>query len=306
VGRESNIKSGSEMSDGRSVAIGAVVVNYRSENNTRRVADQLSETCTKVCVVDNSAPSPDLRKWIKQREGIEYIDSGGNIGYAAGNNMGIRELAKECGCYFIVNPDIEIPDPETPMKLAQRLVEHSEIGIIAPAIGDAPKSRQHGDTFAIQLLHWLNRIPPIRDRNDGLIPRPQVIGCAMMVSAELIRELGPLDPEFFLYNEEIEFCYRARESGYQVVYDPSCKVYHEQEDGLSHPEPYQMYYRTRNAFLLGRRRFNRLTRLCYLTSVLVLFYSIVSNMCWKLLAPWLWGIIDGFRGVEGKTRYITE
>jgi GT2 family glycosyltransferase len=228
------------------------------------------------------------------------------VGYAAGNNLGIEHLPESCDCYFIVNPDTTLPEEEAIIEMAEKLTSKSELGILAPAVGDEETLNQHGDTAPVRLLHHFNLLPAVKSRDDGLISRTQVVGCAMMVSAPMVDHIGGIDPEFFLYVEEIEFCYRARKNGYEVAYDPDIVVHHEDEtEGYSHPEPYQTYYRARNIFTLARRQFSGLGKFIILSSIGVLLYAIVINREWGLLRPWLFGVFDGFTGKEGRTRYLT-
>lgn len=302
----STAQQNKEVKNGEAAAIGGVVVNYHSDEETREVAETISRSCTEVVIVDNSAPSPILSEWAANRTGRKYIDSGGNVGYAAANNIGLIALSESCNYYFITNPDVNISEPKILEKLAHHLREIPDLGIVAPAIGMAPQSNQHGNTITVHLLHQLNQLPPIEPLNRNLIPRTQVVGCAMMISADIIDDIGPLDSEFFLYNEEIEFCYRAREEGYHVAYDPECTVEHDNYEGISHPNPYQIYYRTRNIFTLARRRFTGLTKLLYISTVFVILYSVVINIRFDLILPWLKGFVDGLQGIEGKSRYVED
>lgn len=283
-------------------SVGAIIVNYEAEAATQRLAGQLNDICDAVVIVDNSAPS-GLERWAAETAGVDYIDSGGNVGYAAGNNQGIEYLHNSVGYYFIVNPDIELPEPDIIPELSRKLQADPQLGILAPAIGESSPSSQHQDTFPVRLLHRLGRLPPLNDRDDGLVPRTQIVGCSMLVSADMVDEIGRLDPRFFLYVEEVEFCYRAREHGYQIAYDPGSVVNHESEDGFSHPDAYQVYYRARNVFLLARSHLDGLAQAIYLLSAPVILFAILKNLEWDLVGPWLRGVVDGILGREGKGPY---
>lgn len=293
--------------DIESPRIGAIVVNYKSDDDTRQIVDQLHNICIKTVVIDNSTPSPDLADWCNNTEDVIYLQSKGNVGYAAGNNQGIRYLKGSCDCYFLVNPDTKLVDPNDVKKLGYKILTDSDLGIISPNINNSAESELRKDPAAVRLLHRFGLLPPIKDHNGDLIISSQVVGCSMMLSASMVDNIGPLDESFFLYAEEIEYCYRAREKGYQVAYDPQITVIHNDDiEGFSHPKPYQTYYRTRNVFLLARKRFSGITHVVFLTSTIILLYAIIINKKWRLLKPWIEGIIDGLHRREGKQRYLID
>lgn len=281
----------------------SVIVNYNSEREVISLCEQIQTDCERIVIVDNSSPSPELEKVASYINDITYIDSGGNIGYGAGNNLGIKHLQKEydCDCYFVLNPDVKMLTDDLIDQLSRNLEQNPDLGIVAPAIGESPESSQHNSTAVVDLMQRRNWLPNLKSRSDSLVSRSQVLGCAMMISGELIEDIGVFEPHFFLYVEEVEYCFRARQAGYDIAYNPDCSIEHEEDtDGLSHPEPYQIYYRTRNIFLLSRCRFHGVERLVYISSVLLLLYAILTNGRFELLRPWLKGIIDGVKGVDGR------
>lgn len=295
------------MKDREAPKIGSIIVNYETENKTRKLADQLQSVCLEIVIVDNSSPSESLADWCKMHDRVTYLTSDGNIGYAAGNNLGIEHLTQKIDCYFVINPDTDLPSADVVTQLAEQLLSNPEIGILAPAVGDGSTANQHQGQAAVRLLQELELIPKTDERDDNIIPRTQVLGCAMMLSAAMVEDIGFLDSSFFLYVEEIEYCYRARENGYQVAFDPDTTVYHDDEgQGFSHPSPYQTYYRTRNIFLLARRRFSGTAKIAHLSSVGIILYAIIKNREWKLIKPWFGGIVDGMNKKEGKYRYLVD
>jgi GT2 family glycosyltransferase len=281
----------------------SIIVNYNSEKEVISLCKDIHSKCKRIIIVDNSPPSTGLEEIVSEKNNITYINSGGNIGYGAGNNLGIKHLHKkwDCDYYFVINPDVEIRTDDLIDQLSRDLEQNPDLGIVAPAIGDSPQSNQHSSSPVINLMQRLNYLPDPELQSDSLISRSQVIGCAMMISQELIEDIGMFDPNFFLYVEEIEYCFRARQAGYEIAYNPDCSIEHgEDTNGLSHPKYYQIYYRTRNTFLLSQRRFQGVARWVYVLSVLLLLYAILINGRFKLLKAWLKGVIDGVRGVDGR------
>lgn len=290
------------------VDIGAVVVNYHSGSDCLRLAEQLDGVCSSLVVVDNSAPSPDLKSRVEEFGFVEYIDSGGNIGYAGGNNLGIQQFDGDCDAYFLVNPDTDIGNVDAIVRLGSKIDDTDGLGILAPAVGGASEEQQHQNTPIARLLLRFGFLPEVQSRSDDLLPRNQVKGCSLILSPKMVDDIGYLNEDFFLYVEEIEYCYRARQQGYDVAFDPKSIVEHtDGEDGdISHPHPYQIYYRTRNSFLLASKRFSGVGRLIYILSIWQILFAIAVNRRWSLLIPWSEGVVDGLRNKTGRCRYLTN
>jgi hypothetical protein len=78
-------------------------------------------------------------------------------------------------------------------------------------------------------------------------------GCALLLTARLIRDVGLFDEQFFAYSEELDFCRRATRRGFKILYVPSARVWHRKGATLTHASPDYMYHLTRGRLLYARK-----------------------------------------------------
>lgn len=192
---------------------------------------------TEVVTIDNDARLADGANL--PGSDFTLIETGSNLGYAGGNNVGIR-YAKEqgdCDYVWILNPDTVVEK----VALA-RMVTHSEelrnkgtknvCGSVL-CFYDAPEIIQAlgGTTFN----SWTGRAHDAQgkyaSRNDYFdhttIARKlgYVLGCSMLVPASFIDEIGYLEESYFLYYEEADWALRSK-GKYEITYSPDAIVYH--------------------------------------------------------------------------------
>jgi GT2 family glycosyltransferase len=194
-------------------------------------------------------------------------------GYGANLNLGVRVLPREVKSLLLANDDVEYR-PGTVAKLLETLREDPGVGIVGPAIRQLhgrqpPLQPQFPTRLAIALNMSVLPLGPAWDvlsRRAGLIPPDDpaererngwVIGAAMLVRTDAFHQVGGFDEDFFLYYEEIDFCYRLRETGWRIAWraDAPAEHLHAASTGGSHlPQVFfqseRLYYRKR----LGRLR----------------------------------------------------
>lgn len=244
----------------RGFPVWAVVLNHREATDTLRCLDALAKVgyrrLTRL-VVDN-ASGPGEVAWLRS-VGATVVESGGNLGYAGGNNVGIR-LALEAGAeaVWIVNPDAYV-ERGSLRRLVRVLRRRPEVGIVGPRILEAdsavPKIQSDGGRLAWEAggrSELIDRgMAPGRGGELRLVDF--VPGAAMLVRRKVFEDAGLLPEEWFLYFEETDFCVRAAKVGWKVAVDTGARAVHRfgSADGL--PSEVLLYYFVRNRILFGRR-----------------------------------------------------
>jgi GT2 family glycosyltransferase len=241
---------------------GVVILNYGDPSDTWACLDALGRSedlDLDVVVVDNAPEGPAhdrLRDGVGRR--AEVVASGANLGYAAGNNVGIaRLLDRGLDEVLILNPDTRI-QPRTLRRLRRVLDNRPRCGVVAPrmVLGGRPP-RIYFDGGLVETQTGATRHPG-RGRLESQVPvRPAhrcdyVAGAAMLVRTAAFRDVGLLPERYFLYYEETDWCLRAREAGWNCVVQPRARITHLKRSGVAVPEPYAVYYLTRNRYLFAR------------------------------------------------------
>jgi len=157
------------------------------------------------------------------------IQTNKNLGFAGGNNVGIEyALKKETDYILLLNNDTKIIDG----YFLNRMIEYAKNGLKIGVIG--PIVYKNNNEIQNTLLYFPNVISNIRKKIQKMIKieytNPKFVdavsGCCFLVSREAVEEVGLMDENFFLYAEEIEWCYRIRKAGWRIVYLPIKSVLH--------------------------------------------------------------------------------
>lgn len=219
---------------------------------------QLHYPAFELIVVDNGSHDDSVAAIRLAYPEVTVIETGENLGYVGGNNIGLEHAkAIKADYALLLNNDTEV-DPDF-LKLLVAVAEADPaIGIVGPAIYyfDQPEvfwsaggaiNWREGTTYMMGL-----------DEPDkgqfGNLPYPVdfVTGCALLIKTSLFERVGLLDPRFFAYFEETEWCVRVSRSGFKIVQVPSAKIWHKISPAAREASPQVHYYMTRNRLLFLR------------------------------------------------------
>lgn len=241
---------------------GVVVLNFGDPDDTWGCLDALEmshDLDLDIVVVDNAAHGPAhdrLRAGVGRR--AEVVASGGNLGYAAGNNLGIaRLLDRGAGSILIINPDTRI-EPDTLTRLKRVLDKRPRCGVVGPRMvlpGTPTRIWFEGgkvDRTTAATRHRRHGRLESENPPRGARRTDYVSGAALLARADTFRDVGLLPERYFMYYEETEWCMRAAEAGWTSVVQSRARVTHLKRSGIRVPQPYAVYYLTRNRFFFAR------------------------------------------------------
>lgn len=237
--------------------LSVIVVNYNTGALLSRclesVGRHLSGLSHEICVVDN-ASSDGSCALIKSRfPTARLITNDRNRGFATAVNQGLKSTT---GRYVLwINPDAELLDDGI-RHLVLYMDEHPNVGILGPQTLNPDGSRQltcrSFPSYQTGLFNrrslltkWFPRNPfSQRYLRLNLDPsRVQPVdwfaGACLLHRREVSDQIGGLDERFFMYCEDIDFCFRARKWGWEVLFHPSARVLHRTEASSSQL-PYRM------------------------------------------------------------------
>ncbi len=238
----------------RSLSLAVVVVSYN-------VRDLLRASLTKTYACLARSPDLDATVWVVDNASVDgsagmvaaefpqvtLIANPENLGFPRANNLALRRLGFENGgvppdFVLLLNPDTE-PVDNAIGQMAEFLQEHRSIGGVGAQLQYPDGSFQHG-AFCFPGLWqlWFDLFPPrprrlLDSRLNGRYPRAFyesgrpfaidfALGAALMVRREAVQAAGLLDEGYFMYAEEVDWCWRMRRAGFRFYCVPSARVVH--------------------------------------------------------------------------------
>lgn len=257
-----------------SIELSIITVNYNGLEDTCALIDTIPlDKTIEVIVVDNGS-NKDEASIIQQRyPHIFAIRSDQNLGFAGGNNIGIREAT---GKYlFLINNDT-VFEHFNVRALIQRLESNSNIAMVCPKIRFAWASQpiQFAGYTPLSAVTLRNQAIGYGEEDHGQYntphPTPYAHGAAMLVKRDTLERVGMMPECYFLYYEELDWSLMFTRAGYQIWYDPACTIFHKESQSTGVDSPLKTYYITRNRLLFARRnnkKGERYATYCYLTGV---------------------------------------
>lgn len=219
-------------------------------------------------VVDNASTDGTPTMIRAEFPEVRLIESGANRGFAAGNNLGLREARGRA--LLLLNPDAEAVGDAIP-ALLRALDADPALGVVGPALrypdGARQESRRRAPTPLTPFLestlvqhYW--RANRVLDRHyvaDRPADRPQDVdwlyGACLLVRREAVADAGGLDESFFMYSEELEWCLRLRRAGWRIAYRPEATVVHHEGASSGQAVPRRHIDFNASKVLFYRRRY---------------------------------------------------
>ncbi len=249
----------------------AVVVNFEAgallEACVRSVLADDSAGAVELVVVDNASRDGSLGALAKAFPDVQVVHSPGNVGYASAANLGIA--ATRAPVVAVLNPDTRL-EPGSARAMLDRIESQPRLAAVGPRIknndgSDYPSARTD-PSIPVAVMHgtlgawWPTNPFTTRYRQLDADPeRPRAVdwisGAAVWLRRTALDAVGGWDERYFMYFEDVDLCFRLREAGWEVAYDPAGVVWHVQGASTDR-RPYRMLVEHhRSAWRFGKRRF---------------------------------------------------
>jgi GT2 family glycosyltransferase len=214
--------------------VSAVVVNWNAREDTRECIESLTKSdfpALGIILVDNASSDGSAQYLRPLFPGMTIIENPTNERFALGSNKGI-DLALDRGaqCVFLLNNDAVVEE-ETIGRLVRALEVSPGAGLVGPKI--LYYSRKDVIWSAggeVNFWTGTTRHRGIREKDTGQYDKSVEVayltGCALMAKRELIEKIGSLDPSYYMYGEDADWCLRARKAGFGILYVPGARVWH--------------------------------------------------------------------------------
>ena len=251
-----------------------ITVNYDHLSDTIEFlesAKELTYPNIEIIVVDNNSPREKPTEEVKRSyPNVRFIQNSKNLGFAGGNNAGLREAHGDY--FFLLNNDTLLPisttSPKTsvlPKNFLEPIIHfmetHADAGMASPKV-------VYPDGVTIQYA-GARGISPLTGRGKrlGLFEKDKGQyntnyktdlghGAALIIPKKIADLVGPMPELYFLYYEEHDWCEQVKRLGYTMYYIGESYIIHKESISTGGGEsPLKIYYLTRNRLLFMRRNF---------------------------------------------------
>ena len=266
------------------IKLSVITINYNGLKDTCELIDSLplEDKSIEVIVVDNASKKDEASVIEARYPSVKVIRSNKNLGFAGGNNIGIKAAL---GRYLLfINNDTLISEKgkvksekfaSAFQPLIERLESSEKIGAVCPKIrfawGDNPI--QFAGYTPLSRYTMRNSSIGFGESDNGQYdtahPTPYAHGAAMMVKHEVLEKMGLMPECYFLYYEELDWSMMFTRAGYSIWYEPACTIYHKESQTTGLNSPLKTYYLTRNRLLFVKRNIPSLRKYVTYTYLLL-------------------------------------
>jgi GT2 family glycosyltransferase len=290
--------------------VAVVVLNWNGWCDTQvclRSLRELDYSNVSTYLVDNGSTDGSVERCKAEFPWAAVIQNEENLGFAGGNNIGIRRALSDGADYVLLLNNDTVVEPTLLSHLVSAGEQSVRVGIVGPKI--------YYDSERRRIWFAGGRItPPGRighygwnQIDQGQCDEPRevdfITGCAMLIKRAVFERIGCLASEFFLLFEETDFCVRARRHDFICWYEPRATLYHKVSASFGGFSPDYYYYLSRNYLLFQERNMipvygwrAKAYAARYLVGLLGYFFLTPWRGGWRRCSAIIEGVTDYSRG----------
>jgi len=259
--------------------VAVIVLNWNGKEDTSACLaslEKISYPNAEVIIVDNGSSDDSVSHFKEAFPKITVLETGDNLGYAGGNNVGIEYGLKNGIEFFLILNNDTVVDPQIVEAFLSTYEEHVEAGILGAKTYrmDEPNLLSHfGGIWKPKWIHFDFLAHDISDDGESFELAQRVdytSGSCIMVHRLVFEAIGLMDPRFFLYWEETDFCFRAKKAGFAVMTCPKAKAWHKISSSMPEEKSFSTYFFWRNRLLWIERNFTGFERIFYFAKILLI------------------------------------
>ncbi len=247
------------MLENKSPKIYIIILNYNGKSDTINCLYSLSSAKlenTTTLVIDNASIDGSVNEIKKTFPKVSIIENETNLGYAEGNNVGIKFAYDQGADYILLlNNDIKV-DPYFLEELLCLASKKPKGGIFGSAIYryDNPDKLEHlGGFYNPSTCEFVSNKKNLKSPKKV----DYVCGCTILIKRDVIEKVGFFEPKFFLMWEEADLCTRAIREGFEIWAQPTSKIWHKISASFEDGKPQLHYFWWRNRLLWMKRNLDK-------------------------------------------------
>ncbi|GLC87875.1 glycosyltransferase family 2 protein [Lysinibacillus piscis] len=281
-----------------------VIVNYNTKKLTsdciQSVIDSKMDFLYEIFVVDNASSDGSVEVLQRDFPDVHVIANTENVGFSKANNQAIKVSS---GRYVLLLNSDTIVQKNTLSTIKEYMEQHQMVGAAGCEVnlpdGSLDKACHRGFPTPEASFYYMMGLakrypesPKYNSYHQSYMNMQEIhdidclVGAFVMVRREAIEQVGLLDEEFFMYGEDIDWCYRIKEAGWRIVYNPTTSIIH-YKGASSRRKPFKIVYEFHRAMYLFHKKhyakkYNGIINLLvYLGIALKLGLSAVINLLKK-------------------------
>ena len=292
--------------------VNIIILNWNNFEDTLECVNSIIKNKYKnygITIVDNGSTDDslsNLNKVFSKIDKIKILVSNKNLGFAEGNNFGMRkDLFKKSDFFLLLNNDT-IVDKFAIKNMLNEILSKNVIGVISPRIYDY---YNHSEISKVDYPGKFNLClgGGTIDKSGKKFNKQCFVdytsGCCWLIRRKIYLENKGFNKKYFAYFEEVEWAYRINKSGYKFYLTPHAKIWHKGARTSKNIKGFKLFYQSRNNIWFERQYANTLQ---YSIFIIILFlYKIPKNILRIFLArknmkvklkSYFKGIKEGFTG----------
>lgn len=241
-----------------------IVLNWNDWDDTLECLESLENNDypnKQIVVVDNGSDKKRKAQSVK----CKIIYNRENLGFSGGNNVGIKYALENGADYVLILNNDTVVSRDFLTKLVKAGESDKSSGFLGPKICFYPPLRRAGEDrdriwFAGGRINWLYNKGIMK--GYGEIDKGQygnqeeteyLTGCCLLIKKEVLKKIGLMPEEYFLYYEDVDWSLAARQAGFKCVFVPQAKIWHKGSASTREGSPSYIYYHVRNGLILARK-----------------------------------------------------
>ena len=217
--------------------LSVIILTYNAKDLLRQCLKSVFVSKTnfkfEVLIPDNGSTDGAIEMIKSEFPQVKLIENGKNLGFSGGNNVAIKQSIGRH--ILLLNPDTEVR-PDTFDLSIKYMDAHSMVGIMSCKVllpngqlHEACRRRFPNPANAFLRLFGFRKFSNYNYHNisvDQEMEVDSVTGAYLMIRRSVVDQVGLLDEQFFMYGEDLDWCWRVKEAGFKVLYYPSAQITH--------------------------------------------------------------------------------
>ncbi|MFF5993855.1 glycosyltransferase family 2 protein [Lysinibacillus sp. KU-BSD001] len=248
-----------------------VIINYNTKKLTLECIDSVYKSnlpyMFEIFVVDNHSSDSSVEAIKKHYPNVRLVENKENVGFSKANNQAIKQAQ---GRYILLLNSDTVLMENTLAVMTQYMDNHIDVGAAGCEVllpnGKLDQACHRGFPTPQASFYYMSGLAkkyPNSSKYNGyhksylnmkeIHEIDCLVGAFMLIRKETINQVGMLDEEFFMYGEDIDWCYRIKEGGWKIIYNPTVSIIH-YKGASSRKKPFKIIYEFHRAMYLFHKK----------------------------------------------------